>query len=236
LKDFLIHTIPITVLMLFTAFLGLYYIYSNKKVKKATKYFVYFLCLTVTVEIIGAYAPIAYFTDYAYFSFVKGTLFEENYWLYNGYTIVSYFIYISYFKWHLESAQQKRLITFLLVLFIVGQIIDFSVSGTYFESYSSYGDIVGTALVLLSIGLYYYQLLTSDEILKFNTSLPFYISMGAILLHLVLTPLFIYSSYFDSGSPDFVKLYKSIVLFTNLLVYLLYSIGFLICLKKKGSS
>ncbi len=236
MKDFLIHTIPITVLLLCTAFIGLYYIHTNKNVKKATEYFVYFLCLTAFVDILGAYAPIAYFTDYEYFSFVKGTVFEDNYWLFNGYTIVSYFMYISYFKWHLESAQQKKLITVLLVLFIVGQIIDFSISGTYFESYSSYGDIAGTILVLLSISFYYYQLLTSDEILKFNTSLPFYISMGAILLHLVLTPIFIYSSYFDAGSPDFVELYKRILLFTNLLVYLLYSIGFLICLRKKGSS
>ncbi len=228
--------IPVTVLVLFSAILGWYYIHANKKAEPATKYFVYFLLLTALVEIIGAYAPIAYFSDYKYFSFVEGTVFDENYWLYNAYTLISYFIYVSYFKWHIESRFQRNLLTLLLILFIVSQIIEFSISGNYFDGYSSYGDIVGTFLVLLSISLYYYQLLTSDEILKFNTSLPFYISIGAILLHLVLTPVFIYSGYFDSESPEFVELYKRIILFTNLLVYLLYSIGFIICLRKKDFS
>jgi|TARA_R100000479_G_scaffold33554_3_gene14041 hypothetical protein len=228
--------IPVSVLVLFSAILGWYYIHANKKAKLATKYFVYFLLLTTLVEIIGAYAPIAYFSEYKYFSFVEGTLFEENYWLYNIYALISFFIYVNYFKWHLENKLQRNLVSILLVLFVIGLIIDFSISGNFFNGYSAFGDIAGTLLVLFSISLYYYQLLTSDEILNFNTSLPFYISIGAILLHLVLTPLFIYSGYFDSESPEFVELYKRIVLFTNLLVYLLYSIGFIICLRKKDSS
>ena len=235
MKDFFLHAFPVTSIELFAALVGLFFI-RKYKTNKATKYFSYFLLFTVLVEIVGAYAPVAYFTDYKYFSFVEGTVFEQNYWLFNAYTIISSCVYVSYFKWHLENKTQRKIINILLVVFVVGLLIEFIFSETYFISYSAYGEMAGTILVLFSISLYYYQLLTSDEILKFNTSLPFYISIGAILLHLVLTPIFIYSRYFDAESPEFVELYKRILLFTNLLVYLLYSIGFIICLRKRDSS
>ena len=235
MKEFLLHVIPVTSVELLAACIGLFYI-TNYKVNKPTRYFTYFLLFTVLVEVIGSYAAIAYFSDYKYFGFVKGTLFEENYWLYNSYTIISSFVYVSFFKMHLENANHRKILTILLILFVVGMVFESVFSETFFVSYSAYGEMIGTLLILLSISLYYYQLLTGDEILIFNTSLPFYISIGAILLHLVLTPIFIYSKYFDAESPEFVELYKRILLFTNLLVYLLYSFGFIICLKKKDSS
>ncbi|RFN57911.1 hypothetical protein [Marixanthomonas ophiurae] len=209
----------------------------NRKTDKATKYFVYFLCFTILLEITGNYAPVAYYSGYKLFSFVEGTVFENNYWLYNINLIISYTIYISYFKWHLDNLGLRKFLNVILVLFIITSTLNLLFSDVYFVAFSAFTNVVGTVLVLLAISLYYYELLNSDAILKFDKSLPFYISLGAILLHLVLTPIFIYSRYFSlSESPEFVELYKTILLFTILLVYLLYTIGFFICLKKKGFS
>lgn len=235
MKEFLVYAFPITTIELLAAVAGLFLI-NKRKTDAATKYFIYFLCFTVLVEIVGYYAPLAYFSCYKLFYFVEGTVFENNYWLYNINSIISYVIYVSYFKWQLNSPRIRTFLNVILVLFVISCMLNLIFSDVYFIAFSSFTEVIGTILVLFSISLYYYQLLNSDEILKFDKSLPFYISLGAILLHLVLTPVFIYSHHFDSESPEFVELYKTILLFTNLLVYLLYTIGFVICLKKKGFS
>ncbi|PVW14761.1 hypothetical protein DDV96_09610 [Marixanthomonas spongiae] len=227
--------LPMILVEVLAAIAGLVLI-SNTKTVKATKYFVYFLCFTVLVEITGNYAPVAYYSGYTLFSFVENTVYENNYWLFNGYLIISYALYISYFKWHLDSVPLRRFLNVILISFTGAAILNLIFSDVYFVAFSAFTNVVGTVLVLLSISLYYYELLNSDSILKFDRSLPFYISLGAILMHLVLTPIFLYSRYFDSESPEFVELYKTILLFTILLVYLLYTIGFVICLRKKDSS
>ncbi len=66
---------------------------------------------------------------------------------------------------------------------------------------SSYTSMSGTVLLAVIIGAYYYEMLTSEKILQVFSSLAFYISIAAVVWHLVVTPLYIYSSYFTASSP-----------------------------------
>ncbi|MGK0235945.1 MAG: hypothetical protein ACI9EK_002488, partial [Psychroserpens sp.] len=63
---------------LIAALAGTYYLKKNAKNNKSEKYLILFLWFTLFVEIIGAYAPVAYFSNYQYFSFVENTVFEDN--------------------------------------------------------------------------------------------------------------------------------------------------------------
>lgn len=235
MEDFLLFTVPITSTELLAASLGLYYTFK-REVSKPIKYFAYFLCLTVFVEIVAYYAPLGGFSGYELFGFVEGTRFEENYWIYNIFMIVNYLAYALFFRAYLTLAIPRKIILFLCVVFVLSSMLNLLTSNIFFIYYSSYTTIFGSLLVLCSIACYYYQLLTSDAILEILRSFPFYVAIGAILLNVILTPLFIYSRFFSQEiSPEFVETYKILLITTNVLVYLIYAFGFTICLRKKSS-
>lgn len=210
-------------------FTGIHYYQKNKSIP--TLYLVWFLGITVFSELFSWYA---YFVDTGFLHFLKGTPFESNYWWANIYSIISYLFYINYFKWYLSTRSSIAILNRVSVLFLGVSIVEIIVSGSFFLKFMPISNILGTLLVFLSIAFYYLELLKSDQILQVQKSLPFYVSVGALIFHLCTTPLFLYSAYYSNSiDPGFVNLYRRVIFGTNYLLYSIYIAGFIICLRKK---
>ncbi|WP_310991749.1 hypothetical protein [Aequorivita marina] len=208
---------------------GLFYYSKNKS--KPTYYLVWFLGITIFIELFNWYA---YFVYFGYFSFLKGTVFESNYWSGNIYGLISYLFYINYFKWHLLDKVKIKIVNAFAITFLVVSLAEIVFSGGFFLRLLPISNVLGTILVLISISFYYLELLKSNQILVVQRSLPFYVSVGALLYHLCATPLFIYSVYYsNSVDPGFVSLYRHIIFGINILFYSIYIVGFLICSQSK---
>ena len=234
LSDYIANAFPISFLEFAAAVLGSLYL---KRIPghKSAKLFVAFLWFTVIFELLASYAPLTYFFKLEVFSFVLDTPFETNYWAYNIYFLINYFVYITYVKWQLVSRWQRKLINILLALFLSTSIVNLFTSQVFFEAFSAYTNITGTLVLLFVIGLYYYQLVRSDMVLRIGWLLPFYVTIGAVILHVCLTPFLIYSAYFQSAiHPDFTGAYLIVLKVINLLVYSIYILGFIICRRKKS--
>lgn len=205
--------------------------YYKKKKTRPNYYLTWFLGLTFFFDSLNWYT---YFIDTGFLNFLKGTIFESNYWLGNIYALFSYLFYINYFKWFLVSKSSRSVLNWTSTLFLIFGVISFLYSKSFFVDAIPFLDILGTLLVFLSIGIYYLELLKSDQILLVHKSLPFYVSVGALIFHLTTTPLFIYSSYYSKSiDPGFVDLYRQIIFGANYLLYSIYILGFLICLRTK---
>jgi len=208
---------------------GIFYYQKNKT--KPTLYLVWFLGITVFSELFSWYA---YFVKTGFLSFLQETSFESNYWWANIYSIISYLFYINYFKWYLSTKKSIKILNFVLIIFFVVSILEIIFTKEFFLKFLPISNILGTLFVFLSIAFYYLELLKSDQILLVQKSLPFYVSVGALIFHLCTTPLFLYSSYYSNSiDPDFVILYRRVIFGTNYLLYSIYIAGFLICLRKK---
>jgi hypothetical protein len=208
---------------------GIFYYQKHKD--RPTFYFVVFLGVTFFAEILGMYA---YLVQSGPLAFLRNTPFESNYWLGNLYGLVSYLFYINYFKWFLSSRKFIALLNWGSIVFLGLSFLEIIFSGDFFYRYIPISNIVGTLFVLLSIGFYYLELLKSDQILLVQKSLPFYVSVGALIFHLCTTPLFLYSFYYSNSiDPGFVSLYRQIIFGTNFVLYTIYTAGFLICFRKK---
>ncbi len=208
---------------------GIFYYQKNKS--KPTLYLVWFLGITFFSELFSWYA---YFVNTGFLHFLKGTPFETNYWWGNIYSIISYLFYINYFKWYLSSKSSIVILNRVSVVFWIVSILEIVFSGEFFIKFMPISNILGTLLVFLSIAFYYLELLKSDQILQVQKSLPFYVSVGALIFHLCTTPLFLYSSYYSNSiDPSFVSLYRQVIFGINYLLYSIYIAGFLICLRKK---
>ena len=226
------NTLPITIFELLAAFFGTYYIFSGRKKHLPTKILVIFLWITVFIEIIGSYSPIAYYSSYKYFAWVEGTKFAQSNWLYNPYLILSYCFYPLYFRSYIRIKTWKIILKYLVIFFLVTAILNLVFSDAYFTTFSQYTLLLGALLIFVSVGLFYFQLLRSEAPFNLKHYLPFYISIGTFFFHLCMTPIALYSKYFKVENIDFVDFRVKALLFSNILMYFIYIIGFIICRKK----
>ena len=209
-------------------FFSIYYFYSNKN-KKAL-FIVLFLGITILIESIANYTY--YIEEVKILNKLIGTGFEKNYWLYNSYLLISYLFYINLFKWELSSIKIVKYFNIASISFFLISIIYFLFFGDFFNSYSFFSIVAGALLVLVSISFFYLDILKGDKVLEIKNSLPFYISIGALIFHLCVTPIMIFSSYFSqSKNPEFVIFYGVILSLSNIILYSSYIVGFLVCAK-----
>ncbi len=225
----MIAAIFVNFLELLAFLIGIFY--YKKHQSRPTYYLVWFLGITIFSELFSWYA---YFVNNGFLSFLKGTVLETNNWVGNVYSIISYLFYITYFKWYLTSPKSISILNKVSIVFFIVSILEIIFSKGFFISSMPITNIFGTLLVFYSIAFYYLELLSSDQILNVHKSLPFYISVGALIFHLCTTPFFIYSSYYSNSiDPSFVSLYRQVIFGTNYLLYSIYIAGFLICSKTK---
>jgi hypothetical protein len=233
--DYIIFTLPINLAELFAAIAGTVYLKKIGADNLSTRYFVWFLWFTVVLETIGAYAPIAYFEGYDFFSFLKDSVFKNNKWVYNFYSLVSASFYTYYFGSFIKSKIWKLILKFLFIAFIVSSILNLIFSDVFFEEDSKYVNLGGTFLIFFAVTLFYFELLKSDRLLNLRRFLPLYVSIGVMIFYLCVTPLSIFSDYFNSENSLFVKLQVHLILFSNIFMYSFFILGFYICSRKKRS-
>jgi len=233
-SKYIISVIPINILELLAAIAGTYYL---KKVAylKSTKYLVIFLWITIFIELISSYPAIAYFSEYKYFSFIKDTPYENNYWLFNLFIIFSIVFYIYYFRSFLKGKNWKLLLKILSYLYVLSSIVNLLFTDIYFKGYSQFTTITGTLLLFLSIVVFYFELLKSDELLNIKRFLPLYISIGVLIFYLCITPINIFSEYFGGENNFYIQLKANVYLYANIFLYSTYILGFIICSNEKRS-
>lgn len=235
LSDFILGALPITILELVAALAGSYYLLKAQHIKY-TKYIVWLLWLTFAIEVLGSYAPIAYFTDYETFGQVKDTPFSDNYWLYNIFMPVHYGVYIYYFRALLKNSIWRVILMWALSIFVLSSIGYLLFTEVFFIKFSQFTNIFGSLLLTFTIVLFYLELLRSELLLKLKFFMPFYISVGAIIFHLCVTPVDLFSEYFSRENKIFIDLRVNVLLYANIFLYSLYTIGFLVCSRKKKYS
>jgi len=233
-SDYLQNVIPIITLELLAVLAGAYYL-RNVPALKSTKYLVVFLWITIFVELVCAYPAIAYFSDYKYFNFVKDTPFDDNYWIYNVYIIISYLFYIYYFRSFLKNKVLKVLFKYFMFFYFILAVGYLFLDNIFFNGISEFASITGTLLLVFVVVAFYFELLKSDVLLNLKHFLPLYISVGVLMFHLCITPIDIFTKYYQAQYPYFVQLKASVYLFANIFLYSTYILGFIVCSRKKRS-
>ncbi len=216
---------------LLSASIGLCYL---KKYRESwSRYFVFFLCFTFLFELMG-FLTTQISDDFL--SFLMGTNFEKNHWLYNPFIIFNFLFYFLFFTAKLESTKIKSAFKYLAVFYLGTSVLNLIISDFFFSKISSYSFIVGSIFLLISVLYYFFEVLQSDNILIFKSSFAFYVAVGALVFHLCVSPLVIYSIYLtEASNPVFVKINVYIFTIANIFMYTCYSIGFVVCSKENKS-
>jgi len=233
-SDLIVKLLPTYTLEFLAALTGIYYL-NKVGSNKITRRFAIFLWIIFSVEIFGLYPALGYYTDYEYLSFIEGTWYVSNYWLYNPFLIFSFSFYIYYFRSYIDDKFWRQLIKYLTIAYIFMSIFNLFVSDVFLEGYSQFTTIGGTLILIFTIIIFYFELLKSDVLLKLKYFLPLYISVGAFIFYLCITPVDIFSRYFGGQNQFFVQFRLNIYQYLNVFLYSTYILGFIVCSRKKKS-
>jgi hypothetical protein len=222
------------IIEILAAIAGIYYI-KNGPTDRITRWFVFFLWMTLLVETVAAYAPIAYFSEYKYFSFVECTHFADNVWIYNVSIIASFSFLVYYFYTFLKGRLIRQVVKHAVISYILSSVVYLLIfEDIFFRELSQFSNIAGTLLLLIVIVLFYFQLLKSDVTLNLKFFLPFYISIGVLIFNLLITPIDIFDDFYSGEDILFTKIKNIVYLFSNLFMYSSFILGFIICRRKKS--
>lgn len=208
--------------------------YLKKINDSRLRIFVYYLWLTVSVEIIGNYSYLMLNNyDYEWFIAIKNSLFCRNIWLYNIYAYLAIgFISIFYYNF-MTTLKTKIIILATFIGYSVFSIFYYTLTDAFFKTSLPYHLTLGATIICLYVLLFFLQLVKSDKILDFYKLPSFYISVGLLLWYLCVIPLFIFNGYFNSITSDFGKFRSLLLLTINICTYSCFAFGFLYPLYKR---
>jgi hypothetical protein len=228
------NMLPTRALQLMAALAGTYF-YIKVNSTKSTRNLVLFLWLVVIIEVLGLYTTIGYYSKYRYLSFIEHSFLVSNYWLYNPFIILSFVFYTWYFREHISDKRWRQVLKYLILIYTFLSTLNLIFSDVFLNGYSHFSTIAGTLLLILSITIFYFELLKSDVLLNLKHFLPLYISVGTLIFYLCITPVDIFSRYFKLGNYFFVYFRLNIYFYMNIFLYSTYILGFIICSRKKKS-
>lgn len=217
---------------LLAATAAIIYLKRVKAIPLYKRIFIFYLCAMFVIDVLGYYAAVAYYSDYRLFAFAKDTVFRQNYWIFNAVKPFAYLVYLQFFIFQVRSRKLRKILGWAAAVFLVFSLYNLIFSGEYFIAYVTLIPLVGSILLSITIACYLFDMLTSNKILAFFKSLTFYVATGALIWHLVFTPMFIYNKFnIMSSSPEFVEVYLMTLGILNFFMYSLFVVGFFVEMK-----
>lgn len=213
------------------AITGSYYLSKNKD--SVLRIFVYYLWLTVFVEIIGSYTYLLLNNyDVSWFINIKNSVFCYNIWLYNIYAFLAIGLIGLFYSNLMTNIFFKSIIMFIFVTYVIFAFVFFTFSEAFFVKSLPYNYILGGFVISVYVVLYFIELMRSEELLDYYRLPSFYISIALLIWYLCAIPLFIFSSYFYDINSNYVEFRSIALLFINIFTYSCYTFGFLYSLKR----
>ncbi|MFD2917890.1 hypothetical protein [Psychroserpens luteus] len=231
--DFLLKNglLVIDTVEIMAAIFGSYYI--SKVSNSVLKIFVYYLWLTVFIEITGAYSFLLLNNyDLEWYINLKNSVFCSNTWLYNIYSFLAIGIIGLFYSNLMTSKVFKNGIRVIFIAYAVFAFAFFTFTDAFFTKSLPYSFIFGTVSISIYVIFYFIELMRSDEILSYYKLPSFYISIALLIWYICVTPLFIFDSYFYEMNTKFVEFRGKFLLFINIFTYLCFAFGFWYSLKK----
>ncbi|WP_372768245.1 hypothetical protein [Lutibacter sp.] len=190
-------------------------LYSFKKYNHNLhlKLWLYFLVYSFITEIIGVYL--------IYFVHLSANILYNTWWLANS------IFYMFFFLGKIELPIKKKLLIGLVSIFVIYNIISTLFYRNYQNEIFVDSFILGQLFVVLTIMLYYTELLKSNAILNINQSLFFWISIGALIFNIGMLPVFVIAEFID-----WQGIFNYIILGLNIILSLCFITGFIVSKKE----
>ena len=211
-----------SLVILIAAITGLF-CYRKYKYSKI-RFFIYILLYIACFQFIAKYT---YSVRYnGVLSFLDTTIFRHNYWLSTLYWRIGAMLFYSwFFSKFIRRELYRKSIRLMSLLFLIFAVI--TIVTNFDELFSSSNvtlRIIGNLLLIVSISLYFIDILQSDKLLDFYKINIFYIASIVFLWLLITMPLGFYESYYNLEDLAYRKLRSTIYFYVNFFMYIGFSL------------
>ncbi|MBB4807383.1 hypothetical protein HNP38_002687 [Chryseobacterium defluvii] len=179
-------------------------VFRYNKIRSNDRLFVWVIALALFTEISAIY--------------IGFVLAPQNFFCYNIYTIISFFLYLIYYK-----NLQIRFPFYLLGGVFLMSIIASFLWEDFYTDLQSYMFLTGACTVIISIFYYFSQLMQKKQIDNLSGSPSFLFSCGLLIFNLGIIPLFLLRKYLDFTND----ISRFFVIGLNVVLYIFYILAFL---------
>jgi len=146
---------------------------------------------------------------------------------YNTWYFVNSFFYLFFFLSEIKSPKKQKFIISLIAIFSLYSIISIIFFKDFRSEFFIECWILGQLFVILTIMIYYAELLNSDAILNIKYSLLFWISIGVFIFNIGILPVFVIGELID-----WQGIFRYIILGANIIMSLSFITGFIVSKKE----
>ncbi|HKJ47538.1 MAG TPA: hypothetical protein VJ973_00525 [Christiangramia sp.] len=211
---------------LIAALAGSIFLKRTESKDLSQKIFVRFLWSVLIIDILGGYSALAYFNNYEFFWFLKGTPFARNEWYFNIAEIYFICVYTYLFWKQLFEGKMRRLLKWLMIGYLVIAFLNISMNDNFLRGDLMLNDMLGAFLIVFSVFLYLFDMMISEKVLSFYKSLFFYVAIGVTIAYLVRVPISIYGAFVNERNDAFLELFYALIRYTNIFMYSMFVLGF----------
>ncbi|GGK38235.1 hypothetical protein E2488_10325 [Gramella jeungdoensis] len=161
-------------------------------------------------------------------AFIIGVLLRINTFpIYNTWNLMNHFFYLFFFLHLLQNSLKRKILKFIIGIYAVFTAVVISFYVDFLSKFLSINSVIGSILIVISIMIYFSELLQSDEILNLKKSIYFWISLGVLLFNIGFIPVYIIAEFIVFGG-----VFKIITFFLNLLMISCFVTGFIVSKKE----
>ncbi len=181
-------------------------LYHKYHYRKSTNGFLFYMIMLVMVECTAA---------------VLHHFHRPNLYIYNVFSLLSFSFLFWWFRSVLENKQWIILTIYSLFLgSYLYSIFTLDINETLFPIPL----MIGTVGIIIVSGLYFYDLLRSDEVIYFMRLKEFWITVGLLLFYVAFLPLFLFQQVLFTRLSEFAL----VIMILNIILYVSFSYAFLV--------
>lgn len=165
--------------------------------KTPTKVFLWLLVMVLISELLA--------------TALKEIFYLKNFAVYNLLTIVTFLIYLNWFK-SVNVKQHFVKISFIIFILTIGYSLFVT---NFFNELFSIVWFIGAILIMLNAILFYYNLLQNKDVITYSHSPQFWIATGLLIYHIGYLPMLLFKDYIGSNT----LYYRLPILLLNFILY-----------------
>lgn len=173
------------------------------------RYFVLYVWGVVILEILGAFLPKYYHSS--------------NIWLYNIFVIFEFPLLILWYRSFLSGSKTRKGLIWLIAAFFIFAGINSWFFQPLRDEFQSFNFILGAICVIMSIILYFNEVLHTEKILFIQRGLLFWVSVGFLFFYASAIPIMIMGNVLHYSGWA----YNVFLLILNIILHISFLIGLL---------
>ena len=127
-----------------------------------------------------------------------------------------------FFLSRVKNTFRRNVIKGLLLVYLVFTTIEISLFTNYLKQFIAKSTIVGSFLIVISVLIFFNELLKSDKILNLKESMFYWIGLGVLFFNVGFIPAFVIAEYISFGVA-----YRIITVLLNIIMASCFIIGFI---------